>query len=200
MIGAIRKSSNSGTLTLQFLEWLFQCLLVECVICMESICIDSLCECVSTLTLHVCRRYMLPIIMLYLYIYCYLHAWLLTPASQSVFRTVCADPVSHSNIRDTSQSFTSACSCSPRLRCQVWLRLTAEIAMNSREWPSHTHTHTHTHSQARALCRDYWKGRNYIALLLQMPYVNSKWNKMCYIYYILHYVIWSVWLKPETFI
>ncbi len=92
--------------------------------------------------LRVCERYRLPMIILYVYIHCYLWVWLLISACQLVFGTVCADPVSHSDIRDTSQSFTSARSCSPRLRCHVWLRLTVEIAMNS-ERDRHTQTYTH---------------------------------------------------------
>lgn len=72
--------------------------------------------------------------------------WLLILASQLVFSTVCADPVSHSDIRDTSQSFTSACSCSPRLRCQTWLKLTEENAMNSESIHKYTNIHIDVHS------------------------------------------------------
>ena len=126
---------------------------------------------VWAVTSHLSERWMTSIVILCVWIFCYLCVcvWL-------VFSTICADPVSHSNIRDTSQSFTSACSCYPRLGCQDWLRLTVELAMNSeRDWYTQTHTHTHTHTHTthththththtQAWCGGYWEGRTYVTL------------------------------------
>lgn len=62
-----------------------------------------------------------------------------------------------------TQSFKSACSCSFRLRCQVWLRLTMEIPINS-ESGQHTH-----HILTQALRS---------GLSLHISYVHAKWNEM----------------------
>lgn len=59
-------------------------------------------------------------------------------------RAACTDPLNRSDIRDTSQSFTSAHSCSARARCRVWLRLIRGNCSELGRQKMHTHTHRHT--------------------------------------------------------
>lgn len=61
---------------------------------------------------------------------------------------VCTDPLNRSDTRDTSQSFTSAHSCSARARCRIWLRLSWELLWTRRTENTHLHINTQTKSVA----------------------------------------------------